>query len=578
MESSSAIASLPPLLEDKMDTYTFNKIYREQGEAAAIAAKRQADAPRLIEQLQKKDAREKTDLELLSNGGWKEVVLEALGEDIAGEEDLKLIGMFSISGTCLCNDYSKKTPLLHIFIPGDSQIGKSWVFRHCGKTLLPPGDFLSFTSMSAKGLDYLADAENDPYFYKGKVLFVDETADQSPAARAKLKIIMSGGQDEVSNLTVDDKKKSKRQSFKAMPTVWSCSAEAFEDAERQFLNRPLILSVDSSVGQTQKIHIMQRDQEVFGSYYTPQSKKEQALRLMSKIRDERNAEVLVLFADYYQPDNEDSRSMIPQFGSLVKAIAFAHRFARPTTVTPDGHKIIFATIEDGIEATRLWGKFVKHKTTHLAERFIQVLETLNEVKSESGQMTLDIGDVEKKGKKLEDLTVELNYKLGKNWSINYVRNMLSTLNSEGLAEYHECNDGKNRWVAISHPSHASHFIDVMNITDGGAMLAKRIEDLKTRSSHRHMENGLELPEGLKYLIMGDAVLGVPAPAETGAMPIEAEHNQDEKIAGLKKLIQGRKLSLNDLERIVPEQRATIELLRHKGRIGVQGNGIFYWVK
>lgn len=506
-----------PIAEAK-SIYRFQKIRRERGEEAAIAAKRAEEATRVEVYENKKEEQRRSDDELLQTGEWKDIVMEALSEDVAGVPELKEIGIYSITGANLSNDHSTKTPLLHLFVPGDSQMGKSWFFRHCGKTLLPPTEFLSFTTISAKGLDYLADEMKDPYFYRGKVLFVDETADLSPEARARLKVIMSGGQDEISNLTVDEKKKSKLQSFKGMPIVWSCSAEAFDDAEHQFLNRPLILSVDESEEQTLNIQSMQRDQEAYGSFYITDSRKEHALRLMSRIREEKNAEVLVLFSDYYKPDDEKSRGMIPQFGSLVKAIAFANRFARPTVTASDGHPIIFATFEDGVEATRLWGKFIKEKSTHLAPRFIEVLESLNELPKRVGQTELDINDVNDKGKTAEDLTFELNVKNGKGWSLRYVKNMLSTLSNEGLAEYHECLDGKNRWVALKYPSQASHFVTFDNVTDGGEKLAKRILELKRRSSHRHKKIDKELPEDLFEQILPTSKIPTPTSEDNKAGP------------------------------------------------------------
>lgn len=84
--------------------------------------------------------------------------------------------------------------------------------------------------------------------------------------------------------------------------------------------------------------------------------------------------------------------------------------------------------------------------------------------------------------------------------------MLSTLGKEGLAEYHKCPDGKNRYVALMHPSHTSHFITYENVTDGGAKLAERISELKRRSSHRHTKTGIELPDDLEERILPRAMV------------------------------------------------------------------------
>lgn len=523
----------------------------------------------------KQAEQEAADLELLHNGEWLDVVMEALGEEIAGEEDIRKFCIYSVAATMLDNGHFGHNPLLHIFLTGDSGAGKTWVLARSLPILLHQAERIQLTDLSAKGLDYLADESGDPNFFRGKVLFIDEAADKSKDTMAKLKVVMNIGQAEVSNLTVDDKKKSRRQSFTAMPTIWTASAEAIEDAERQFLNRPFILSADSSEDQTKKVQDMQKARAALGSFYTPVSKKTTALRLMDKIREEKNAEVVVLFSDYYCPDDERSKSMIPQFDSLVKAIAFAHRFDRPTITASDGHMVIFATWEDGIEATKIWGKFVKHKTTHLAERFLVVLERLNRMEFTKGQTYLDTGFIENKGKTLEQIHVELS-SMGKQWTIGYVRNMLSQLSKEGLAEYHEDESGKNRWVALSHPSHSSHFVCDGNFSDSGKMLDERILELKNAlitSSQENMTKGVELPENLRDLILEGASLDYLGIADAA---LADRPSLDEKVNELMRILKEDEITEKGLLEQRPDLAAVYKRVKEGGRVRFRPGGIVEW--
>ncbi|WP_019177682.1 bifunctional DNA primase/polymerase [Methanomassiliicoccus luminyensis] len=60
-------------------------------------------------------------------------------------------------------------------------------------------------------------------------------------------------------------------------------------------------------------------------------------------------------------------------------------------------------------------------------------------------------------------------------------------------------------------------------------------------------------------------------------PLDCLPSQDEKVAGLRKLVESGRLRMNDLERIAPEQKATIDRLRKDGQIGTDPNGTLYWI-
>jgi hypothetical protein len=60
-------------------------------------------------------------------------------------------------------------------------------------------------------------------------------------------------------------------------------------------------------------------------------------------------------------------------------------------------------------------------------------------------------------------------------------------------------------------------------------------------------------------------------------PLDCLPSQDERVAGLRKIVESRELRANDLERIAPEQKATIDRLRKDGQIGVDPQGVLYWI-
>jgi len=60
-------------------------------------------------------------------------------------------------------------------------------------------------------------------------------------------------------------------------------------------------------------------------------------------------------------------------------------------------------------------------------------------------------------------------------------------------------------------------------------------------------------------------------------PLDCLPSQDERVAGLRAIIESGKLRADDLERITPEQKATIARLRKDGQIGVDPQGMLYWI-
>lgn len=110
-------------------------------------------------------------------------------------------------------------------------------------------------------------------------------------------------------------------------------------------------------------------------------------------------------------------------------------------------------------------------------------------------------------------------------SIGTIKNALTDLNQEGLAEY-QWRDSENRWIDLLHPSQESHFVDV---TNGEGTLAKRIAELQGQLSYRRTGRGEELPVDIMQRIR----CGLPPPAEMKAetsAPAEAMRDDLEALS------------------------------------------------
>lgn len=157
----------------------------------------------------------------LKDGTWKEIVKKAEDQMITGEDFTKKALFHSGISSGL------KDERLHIFLMGDSQLGKSFIQEKMGA--LFPGIFTFASSMSAKSPYAEAEANKDPGFYNHKILGLDELADQSEATRDFVKAATSNQQKKMVNKTLDERRKFNLQSLEGMPVLWTNSMDVFED-------------------------------------------------------------------------------------------------------------------------------------------------------------------------------------------------------------------------------------------------------------------------------------------------------------------------------------------------------------
>lgn len=463
----------PQCIAEAESINRFMKLRREHGEEAAVAAKRAEEAPRVEAQTRKKEEEERDDLELLRSGKWWDVVDTAIDEFLAGEPQLRRIIVYSALSAGV------RGTRLHLMAIGDSQVGKSYALRSIGSKFFPDL-FIDVAAMSAKALYYAADEANNPRLFDGKVLFLDELADQGDGTLDFLKAAMSNGAEKLTSITVDEHRKSKTQALEGLPIIWSTSAEVLEDAEGQIMNRPFVVNPDESVEQTIKILDFQRDAVSVGLLRIVESNIPRARRLLARILEEREIIVYNLFSRHIKISADDARARntLPMYFNLVAAIAYAHRFARPVIDLPDGRKLLFASWQDNVEAAELWGWASGPKSTGLPNRLIELLNILPFF---AGEIT--------GGMELDDIVEVYKSKTGRKAGHKTVLNYLSQLSSKNKASYlvREDEHGKTRhlWYSTG-SSHAfptaSQLLIGIESKEGNKLLDEALDSLKSASS------------------------------------------------------------------------------------------------
>jgi hypothetical protein len=474
-------------LTDSLDR--FRKKAREEGEEAAVAAKKAEEAPRVEAREREKEALVKEDCEALRNGSWWEVVDKAINEFLAGEPLLRKVVIYSALSTGLKDSH------IHLTAQGDSQTGKSYAFRSIGSKLFP-GIFIDIASMSGKAMFYAAkDAEN-PRLFDGKIMMIDELADQSETTLDFLKAGMSPGAKKLTNLTVDEHKKASNQNLEGMPVFWSTAAEPIEDAEGQIMNRPFIVNPDESPDQTRKVLEFQREAASVKLIENIRSEIPRAQRLLERILEEKDFIIYNLFVDHIKISEVDAkaRNTLPMFFNLVAAITYAHRFGRQVIELPGGRKILFASYMDNLEAAELWGWGSVSRSTHLPPRHIELLKLLPNF---AGDLT--------GGFNLDTLRQMYMKATGRTVSHKTVLNYLVALSSKDKATYYETDEGEHLWYSTGSPHTfptASQLLIGMESAEGKKLLDEQLKSLKKALSQ--LPNEIRLIEGF-----GEKVVDIP---------------------------------------------------------------------
>jgi hypothetical protein len=352
---------------------------------------------------------EKAEL-VLERGGAIDILVEAVSEEVAGEKDLIKLLIYSAFSSCLPGK-------IHIYLMGDSQQGKSFI----GKKILDilfTGHFMTASSMSSKAPYYMVESEG-PCCFKGKVLLADEMADLSEDTRAMIKQMTSNNQERMEHMTVDEKKHFKKFVIEGMPVIWGTSMELFEDVGSQIANRFWKANVDETIEQSKRIIELQKRKIMLGHLERKETKKDLARTMIERIVTDERFEIINPFIDCYELDEKGPRNRLPMYHHLVSAITFSNRYARKC-LNVNEDRFVLSSLKDNKEALRLWKAFNRPQATALPDRYLRILDCMEE-------------DV---CYKIEDLTSRFNKlaagKGQKKLSTGTVRNYLKDLSERNL--------------------------------------------------------------------------------------------------------------------------------------------------
>jgi hypothetical protein len=308
-------------------------------------------------------------IDLLTNGQWLKVVMEALDEVIAGEDDLKKVLLYSGLSAGLKGK-------LHVYVMGDSQMGKTHAEKNIGSMLFPDR-FLLISTMSGKAC--YGKAMQDPEAFRGKILCLDEMNDLSLDAKAMVKAMASNETEELTQYTLDDRRAFQEKKLRGMPVIWTNSMETLQDQGNQIANRFFKPAIDGSEDQDRRVETFQRNRMSFGRTERFSEKAGLARALIHEIMMEEDFAVLNPFTGCITLKEGGPRNRLPMFESMLASITYANRFRRSGFIDSITQtRFLFSTIEDNEEAARLYASFAETQDTAIAPRLLEVLQVLSD--------------------------------------------------------------------------------------------------------------------------------------------------------------------------------------------------------
>ena len=311
--------------------------------------------------------------ERLCNGTWKEWIQDAMKHLIAGEDNAKWVLFYSGLSTNL-------PELLHVFLMGKSQKGKSFLQTQMGK--LFEDSFLDISSITPKAIPYELKEKGDPHFYRNKIAYFDEYNDQSEESQRFVKAQWTDKNRARGSLRIYKTVKDQKYHESVIgdsPVVWTNSMERIEDDGNQKMNRFFPLNVDEGLAQSNTIEEFQiREEEGSVNQQNVDLAIDRAKAIIYLIVQKKNFEVRNPFARFIKL-KDPTRHMRPKFKALLSSITYANRFNR-VLLENEKRKILLSSLSDAVEALNIWHRNERFLRFGLADRYLNVLNLFTEGK------------------------------------------------------------------------------------------------------------------------------------------------------------------------------------------------------
>jgi len=338
-------------------------------------------------------------------------------------------GPNSISAYLACTSRKLEKPLA-IIIQSTTAAGKS-TLMDAVLSMFPEEERIKYSAMTGQSLYYLGETN-----LKHKILAIVEEEGAEKASYA-LKLLQSEGELTIASTGKDPQTgRMETQEYHVEGPVMLFLTTTAVEIDEELLNRCLILTVDESREQTERIHALQRRARTLEGLVAKEEKKDLLRVLRNAQRLLQPLAVVNPYADEltFTAERTRTRRDHEKYLTLIDAIALLHQHQRTTeTKEVSGRPVPFvrATLDDIALANRLAPELLGRSLDELPPQTRRVYEVIKAIVRERCD-----------GEKIEQRVAffsrrEIRAKLG--WGITQIRAHLERLRE---LEYIEARYGR----------------------------------------------------------------------------------------------------------------------------------------
>lgn len=268
---------------------------------------------------------------------------------------------------------------LAVIIQSTSAAGKTTLMEAV-LAFFPPEDQVKYSAMTGQSLYYLGEKN-----LKHKVLAIVEEEGAEKASYA-LKLLQSEGELTIASTGKDSttgRMKTEEYHVEGPVSIFLTTTSIAIDEE--LLNRCLILTVDESREQTERIHALQRQSRTLEGLRRKKKRQEVLKALQNVQRLLKPVAVVNPFADQltFTADRTRTRRDHEKYLTLIDAVTLLHQYQRPLEEDPEAGPHIKTTLEDIAIANRLAPEALGRSLDELPPQTRRLLEAIKGLVAEA---------------------------------------------------------------------------------------------------------------------------------------------------------------------------------------------------
>jgi len=284
---------------------------------------------------------------------------------IVGEETNRLAAYLTATSRLLPKP-------LAVIIQSTSAAGKTTLMEAV-LAFFPPEEQVKYSAMTGQSLYYLGEKN-----LKHKILAIVEEEGAEKASYA-LKLLQSEGELTIASTGKDSHTgRMKTEEYHVEGPVSIVLTTTSIDIDEELMNRCLILTVDESREQTERIHSLQRKARTLEGLRLKKKRQRVLTLLQNAQRLLRPVEVVNPFADdlTFTADRTRTRRDHEKYLTLIESVTLLHQHQRQLEEDPEAGPHIKTTLEDIAVANRLAPEVLGRSLDELPPQTRSLLESI----------------------------------------------------------------------------------------------------------------------------------------------------------------------------------------------------------